>query len=165
MNILTIKTLNRDNFIKYGTYSNMINPDTVKFGGEPVEFYRDMLQLPLGTAGAAASFSVCRVQQRDNILERLEYHNHTGEGILPLDGDVLLTLAPANNTAEPPEKDIEVFLVPEGTLVILRPGVWHGAPFATAAHVCVNVLIVLPERTYLNDCHRAELMEKQAIER
>jgi hypothetical protein len=44
-----------------------------------------------------------------------------------------------------------VFFVKKGTMVAIRPGVWHCAPFAYKADH-VNVLIVLPERTYANDC-------------
>jgi ureidoglycolate lyase len=47
---------------------------------------------------------------------------------------------------------VEVFRVPKGTLLILRPGVWHCAPFAENADV-VNILVVLPERTYANDIY------------
>jgi ureidoglycolate lyase len=32
----------------------------------------------------------------------------------------------------------------------IRPGVWHHAPFVLEG--AANVVIVLPERTYANDC-------------
>jgi ureidoglycolate lyase len=47
---------------------------------------------------------------------------------------------------------VEVFRVPKGTLITLRPGVWHCAPFAENADI-VNILVVLPERTYANDIY------------
>ena len=55
-----------------------------------------------------------------------EYHRHTVELILPLDGDCLVYVAPP---AEEP-RDFRVFRVEAGTGVLLRPRVWHGAPLA-----------------------------------
>ena len=40
--------------------------------------------------------------------------------------------------------------------VSIRPGVWHHAPFALDTD-CANVLILLPERIYANDCTVVEL--------
>jgi ureidoglycolate lyase len=52
--------------------------------------------------------------------------------------------------------------VPKGTMVVLRPGTWHHAPF-TLTDEPVNTLIVLPERTYANDCELSELEETDWI--
>lgn len=61
------------------------------------------------------------------------------------------------------KKPIEFFRVPKGTIVSLRPGIWHHAPFAyNSEHV--NVIIVLPERTYANDCTVYEIPEERRIE-
>jgi ureidoglycolate lyase len=105
--------------------------------------------LSLGQISEAA-FSVTRIQKREKIIDAMECHMRTGEGILPLDGDILIHVAPATPTDNIPLDQIEVFRVPKGTLITLRPGVWHCAPFVENENV-VNVLIVLPERTYVND--------------
>jgi hypothetical protein len=60
-------------------------------------------------------------------------------------------VAPAGPALEFPASSAEVFLVPRGTLLCIRPGVWHHAPFAFGSDI-VNCLIVLSERTYKNDC-------------
>jgi ureidoglycolate lyase len=52
--------------------------------------------------------------------------------------------------------------VPRGTLVVLRPGTWHHAPFAIDDKPA-NVLIVLPERTYANDAVVVELEPAERI--
>ncbi|MHC4646955.1 MAG: ureidoglycolate lyase [Planctomycetota bacterium] len=149
-------------FARYGAYANMINPDTEKLGAEPIEFYRDMVPLDLGTR-TIASFSVCRVCKRPPVVDVTEFHNNTAEGILPLDADALIHVGPATPVGEVPLDKIEIFRVPKGTFVSLRPGVWHHAPFAHNADVA-NVLIVLPERTYAIDCHVTELSEREQIE-
>jgi ureidoglycolate lyase len=157
-----IKELTKESFAKYGSFANMINPDTEKLGAEPVEFYRDMVPLDLGQR-TSAMFSVCRVCERPPIIDVTEYHNLTGEGVLPLDADALIHVAPAGVEGPPPLDKVEVFRVPKGTFVSLNPGVWHHAPFAHNADVA-NVLIVLPERTYATDCHVSELEPAEQIE-
>ena len=155
MKNLTIKELTKETFEKYGRYGNLINPDTEKLGAEPIEFYRDMVRLDLGHK-TTALFSTCRVCKRPPVVDVTEFHNFTDEGILPLDADILIHVAPATPQGAPPLDKVEIFRIPKGTFVTLYPGVWHHAPFAHNAEVA-NVLIVLPERTYETDCHVTEL--------
>ena len=37
-------------------------------------------------------------------------------------------------------------------MITLKPGVWHHAPFVVQEGAIVNVQILLPRRTYRNDC-------------
>jgi ureidoglycolate lyase len=71
--------------------------------------------------------------------------------MLPLDGDVLIHVAPAGSQNMVPYDEFEIFRIPMGTVVALRPGVWHHGPFCVDKKP-VNNLILLPERTYANDC-------------
>lgn len=142
--------LTRDRFSPYGAFAAMIDPAGVKIGAEPVEFFRDMVQVDLGGA-TSVSCSVCRVQPRPLVIEVTEFHSRCGEGILPLNGDVLIHVGPATPNGTVPMDEIEIFRVPQGTLVSLRPGVWHHAPFALKT-MAVDVLILLPERAYANNC-------------
>ena len=151
MHTAQVKELTLEAFLPFGYYANMIDPDTVKIGAPPVEFYRDMVQETLGSA-SIVSFSICRVEKRDPVIKVSEYHSHCGEGILPLDNDVLIHVGPATPPSAPlPVQEMQVFRVPRGTMVVLRPGTWHDAP-VTVNDDPANVLIVLPERTYANDC-------------
>ncbi len=135
-------------FAPFGTYSSLTNPSGARIGAPPIEFYRDAGQLEL--MGRNPSFSSCRVERRDFIIDVLEYHSQTGEGILPLDVDVLLQVIPASAGDAPDLEQLRVFRVPRGTFVAIRPGIWHHGPFAFEG--VAHVLIVLPERTYKNDC-------------
>jgi ureidoglycolate lyase len=162
MRKITVKELGRDSFDVYGSYQHMINPKTEKIGQEPIEFFRDMVQLKLGSV-PAASISVCRVQKRPFVIDTVEYHNGSSEGILPLDGDIIIHVAPATPPDKIPLDRFEAFRVPAGTFVALRAGVWHHAPYALEKSV-VNVLIVLPERAYALDCTALEIPEIEQIE-
>ncbi len=144
------KKLSVEGFAKYGAYANMVSPTGPRIGAEPIEFYRDMVQSSLGVT-TVASFGVCRVVKRPFVVDVSEYHNGCCEIVLPLEGDVLMHVAPAVPEKEFPFDQVEVFLVPRGTICCLRPGVWHHAPFALGADA-VSCLITLPERTYMNDC-------------
>jgi len=155
MHKLHVKELSVEGFARYGHYARMIDPEAEKIGTAPVEFFRDMVPLNLG-ASTTASFSVCRVSRRRELIDVCEFHNDTEEGILPLDAEVLVHVAPATPGPEVPVDRIEVFRVPRGTFVALKRGVWHHAPFAHGAEVA-NVLIVLPERAYAVDCAVREI--------
>jgi ureidoglycolate lyase len=163
MSTVTVEKLSREAFAPFGEFANMINPDAEFLGEKPIQFFRDMVMLNLGSANLAA-FSVCRVEKRPPVVDATEYHNGCGEGILPLDADALIHVAPATPAGVVPADRIRVFRVPKGTFVALRPGVWHHAPFVADANVkAVNVLIVLPERTYANDCVVHTLAKGQQV--
>ena len=82
---------------------------------------------------------------------------------MAIDGDMVIHVGPATPKDVIPLEEIEAFRIPKGTFVSLRPGVWHGGPFTTTDKP-VSVLIVLPERTYANDCEGHKLDEKDYIE-
>lgn len=162
MRKVTFKELSLDDFKIYGTYANMLEPEGIKIGKEPIEFFRDMLQQELGSSNTV-SFSLCRIKRRPYIIDCTEYHNHCCEAIMPIDGDILMHVGPAVPEGEVPADKIEVFRVPKGTVVNIRPGVWHQAAFPYNCE-SVNILCLLPERTYANDCHVVELKEQDKIE-
>ena len=118
MRKLTVKKLDREAFRPYGDFVSLLRPAEF-YGDAPSVFTPDMLQLPLAQHDLA-SFSICRVAQRPNVVDTSEYHSAAWEGNLPLDGDVVLHLAPANRGKIDADA-FEAFLVPKGTLVILKP--------------------------------------------
>ena len=149
-------------FLPFGFYAGLTEPDREYLGASPVIFFRDMLQMNLG-ASTIPSFSICKVEKRPFEISMYEYHSVTGEGILPLDNDVLIHVVPATRSANHiPVEKLRVFRVPMGTMVVLRPGVWHHAPF-TLGDKAAHVLIVLPERTYANDCFVKKIDEGNEV--
>lgn len=160
MNTVKVEELSLEAFAPFGTYATLINPTSTKLGAPPIEFFRDALPLEQGSHNP--SFSTCRVEARALIIDVLEYHSRTGEGILPLDADVLVQVAPASGNGHLPLEAVRVFRVPQGTMLAIRPGVWHHAPFVLTG--AANVLIVLPERTYANDCTVVPIEESERLE-
>ncbi len=152
MKSVEVRPLSVEKFHPYGAYAQLINPDAIATGPKdaPIVFYRDMV-LPEFCGGTPA-FSTCFCDARPQVIECGEFHNHTCEVSMPLDNDALVWVAPAGAcTDRVPVEDIEVFYVPRGTVVMIRPGVWHHAAFPVNKKP-VNMMIVLPERCYVNDC-------------
>jgi ureidoglycolate lyase len=144
------RKLTKESFLRYGDFAAVFKPEGYKFGEPPVEFYRDLVQQYVGNQ--CVSYSACVVCQQDEwIIRRAEYHNHTSEAIICLDGDYLMHVAPACQEDKEPWDELEVFLIPKGTVVVTRPGVWHQAGFPYGCDK-VHILCALPERTYANDC-------------
>lgn len=164
---VVVEELTPRSFSPFGAFIDLVVPNTESIGERPVTFFRDMAQLNLGGT-TQASFSICQVEERPAVVDKTEFHSHCGEAILPLDGDVLIHVAPATPGNKVPVEKIKIFRVRRGTLVILKPGVWHHAPFFLKGEdenfLEINVLIVLPERTYTNDCQVVDLDKSQQVE-
>lgn len=147
---LDVQALTLQTFSRFGTYVDLLHPeDHDKIGADPGGFYRDMVQITLN--GANASCSVSQVYPRPFVLDAMEYHNSTGEGMLPLDEDAIICFAPASTPDGPDPAQIHAIRVPHGTLVTIRPGVWH-SPAYPCGELPLNMLVILPERVYATDC-------------
>ena len=163
MRTIKVEELTQEAFAPFGAFAQMVNPVADKIGKEPVEFYRDMVQLHVSPE-SMLSYSTTRCVPRPFIIDTLEFHSHCWEANLPLDNDIILQVAPATAKGEPvPLDKMRAFLIPQGTLFTIKAGVWHWGPFAMHDKVA-NVLVNLPERTYFNDCTVVELPEEDRIQ-
>ncbi len=162
MRTVVVEELTPEAFRPFGAYANMLNPDMEFLGENPVKFYRDMVPLAIPHPRSLPTFSVCRVEKRPLVVDVTEMHTYTAEGNLPLDADALIHVAVATPNGVCPKERIRVFRVPRGTFFTINAGVWHHAPFALGAEV-LNMLVVLPERTYANDCVVVELNKDEHV--
>ena len=159
MNNINAQKLSLDKFQKYGRFAQIINPVTPCLGEKPVLFYRDIIQLggvrPL-------SFSNTVVDPMELRVDILEYHTATGEGFMPLDGDAAICVGIATGDGEIPVDELEAFYVPKGVMVYLNAGVWHYAPYPVDKKP-INSLVILPERTYANDCVKKQISAESQL--
>ncbi len=152
MRKIKVEELSVEGFMPFGTFADMLSPKGEKIGASPITFYRDMLQGDFGNCSSSVSFSVCSIEKRPLVIDVSEYHSCCAEGCMALDNDMLMHVAPAVAAGAPfPADKVRVFRVPRGTMTVIRAGVWHHAPF-TPDGKPLNTLVVLPERTYANDC-------------
>lgn len=149
--------LTKEAFEPYGSYVSITNPSGHCMG----TFYNDKILYHVsGDMPIGFSPLVCEKEEK-MIVTKAEYHNTTGEGIVVMDDDVILHVAPPSG--EPCPELTEAFIVPKGTMVALKTGVWHMGVMPVHNEK-VHVLIVLPERIYKNDCHVVQYDEQEQIE-
>jgi len=157
---LSVKQLSLEDFQPYGTFAPLTPPTSAPLvGGDVISFWPDcggVLDLgPL--ASNQLAIGICQTKWRELAVDVSEFHTSTGEGILPLDGDIYIHVAAPTTSDDAPFEKMEVFFVPQGTIVLLKPGVWHHAPHAAKEGTTVNTVILLPQRTYANDCIVSEI--------
>ncbi len=142
-----------------GTFSGLTPPrgkPTAHDSKKNVKFWADLVQIDLevqGQLNTTASIGLCSVGDRDPANDPLEFHESTGEGILPLGEDIILFVAKAGASEPLKREDILAFRVPGDTIVSLPKGTWHWAPLPFHRHTDgVSVVIILPPQTYRRDC-------------
>ena len=157
MYTIKAKPITAENFKAYGTFASMVNPEGPSLG----DFYNDQVEFPVsGNLPIAFSPLVSRKPEK-MIITTVEYHDTTCEGVLPLDDDAILHVAPASKYPVP--ELTEAFYVPKGTFVKLNVGVWHLAALPVHNDI-MHVMITLPERIYKSDCVVVEYNEEDYIE-
>jgi len=163
MIIKKVKELTEENFREYGTFADMLHPEQYKDDGSSLKFFRELVGLNLGHENNVW-FSALKVKKRPLIVDATEYHAYCSEGVFPIDGNILIHIGPGVKQGEEvPVEKMEIFRIPKGTMVSIRPGIWHYEPFAYDQEE-VNILIILPERTYGNDMIYLELPEDKKIQ-
>lgn len=156
MRTIKVKQLTKDTFDDYGSFYNLIQPTGHTLG----TFYNDHILYPVSGDMPVGFSTLLAEKSEEMIIKGSEYHNLTAEGILPLDGDIIVYVAPPSN--KPVPELTEAFLIPQGTMIRLNVGVWHMAPFAVNKDL-VHIMVALPERTYFTDCHVVDYEEEQYI--
>lgn len=157
MRQIKAKQITAENFKEFGSFTDLLNPTGYSLG----DFFQDRLKMH-NSGSMQTAFSPLLVHKPEKmIVTTAEYHNYTQEGVLCLDDDVIVHVAPAGK--DPVPELTEAFLVPKGTMVLLNTGVWHLSAIPVNKETA-HVLIVLPERTYLNDCVVVEYPEENWVE-
>ena len=139
MKEITAVKINPTDFAPFGTYCSMTEPKGYPLQGEIHKFYPDRIS---GTCMGSMA----------------EYHTTTWEGIVALDDDMIIHVAPASAGTPVPELT-KAFLVPKGCMVKINAAIWHLCPLPVNNDV-LHAMIILPECTYANDCTVVEFEEK-----
>mgnify|MGYP000949842790 FL=1 len=153
MQQLKIQTLTPEGFQKYGEYQNLLDDASLaKKSVIPAGFYADVLYMDWG-GHTPPTISVCPANQEEKmIISFIDAHRYTHEGLLPLDGDVVIYVGVPGMEGIESETaaGMECFMVPRGTYVKLYPQIRHGRQFSLEDKP-VHVLCQLPARTFAND--------------
>lgn len=164
MTQIVAKPLSAEGFAKYGAFQNLLDTEDLakKSLLPPFGFYPDVMTLEFG---GSPTVSVCHVKKGEkNIVGFMEAHARTCEGLLPIDGDVIIYVGSAFG---PPERwdpsRLEAFIVPKGTFVKLNPLVIHGSQYAIDSDE-VHLLCMLPARTFHNDMLSSVIKDENKVE-
>lgn len=155
MREITAKMISIENFAPYGSFYDMCNPTGYALEGEIHQFYPDRLT---GTSVGSIAFSPIAVNKDDRVIKAAEYHTTTWEGIVPLNDDCIIHVAPASGGDPVPEL-AEAFIIPQGCMVKINAAIWHLAPLPVNEDT-LNAMIILPECTYANDCTVVDMERK-----
>lgn len=143
------QALTPEAFRPYGEYMDLLHVKKAEENTTATNvFTPDLVTLHLD-GKMPASICMARVSECERVITALEYHQFTCEGILPLDGDIDIYVGESSFKVDP--NQVVSFRVPKGTFVKLKPGVLHGRQYVVNTPQ-VNILILLPERTFGNDC-------------
>lgn len=156
MKQIKAQPLTKEKFSEYGDFYNLMEPEGHNLG----TFFHDHVLYPV-SGNAPVGFSALLAPKCDMVVTKAEYHNTTPEILLPLDGDVVIHVAPPSTAPEP--ELTEAFYVPKGTIIRMNTGVWHMAPFPVKEEL-VHLMVALPERIYFNDCYVVEYEPDQYVE-
>ena len=146
--------INAADFAPYGTFCNMTEPEGY-LSGEIHKFYPDRIS---GTCVGSMAFSPIAVRKDERVVKMAEYHTTTWEGIVALDDDMIIHVAPASGGTPVPELT-KAFIVPKGYMVKINAAIWHLCPLPLNNDE-LHAMIILPECTYANDCTVVEFEEK-----
>jgi ureidoglycolate hydrolase len=149
-------------FVK--TEVKKLTPETWEKFGNIVEIptKNPVVSLPFGgywnrvvgyePEGGVADIGVATFSYRDALLPLLERHHGT-EITVPIDGDMIIAVAPPKDLDNPQArvdpKEVEVFYVRQNQTFIMNPGVWHWAPWSLSGSV--SMLVFLPKDTVHKD--------------
>lgn len=160
MKTIKLETLTAEAFAPFGRFYNMDDPTGYSLDGAIHKFYPDRIR---DSYVSHVGFSAIRVKKPEKmVIDAIEYHTTTSECILPLNGDMILHVAPAS-AGTPVTHLTHAFLVPKGTLVQMNAAIWHLAPLPADVDE-LHAMIILPECTYANDCTVVNLTEDQQFE-
>ena len=149
---IKVEKLSDESFRKFGVYQDLTNDEQMSArtvaGGD---FKADLIELNFGKT-TLPTVSVCTVYKKDQrVVDFMEYHQFTCEGLFPFDDDVVIYVGTTMN-GKLDAKDLHAFYVPKYTFVKLNPLVVHGGQFPVHNEKA-HLICMLPQRTYNNDMH------------
>ena len=165
MHTIKVQKLTPQAFRKYGVYQDLLNNEALSEASIiPAGFFADLITLDFG-GSTLPTISICHAKKQEkNIVAFLEAHKYTCEGLLPLDGDVVIFVgSPLGENNKFSVKNLEAFYVPKGTFVKLNPLVVHGTQYPVDTDEA-HIVCMLPGRTFNNDMIPQPLAEEEQAE-
>ena len=131
MKMVKVEMLTQEAFKPFG---RVLTTQERKAGGNP----KSHLWYPqVEIIENPTSINLMKVIPRSFVLKDFEGHAHTAENLIPMDGDLIVGVAPAGTLLT---DKIKAFYIPQGLGISLNPNVWHAVPFAVGKEVMSCVI-------------------------
>lgn len=163
MNRIKVQRLTEESFCRYGVFQNLLDQEQMaKKSIRSSDFFVDLVPLDFGGM-TLPTISVCHVKKQERMrVDFLELHQHTCEGQLPLDADVVIFVG-IPSLPDLKAENLEAFYVPKGTFVKLNPLIVHGKQYVVGKEEA-HIVCMLPGRTFQNDRIARKLQEDEIAE-
>ena len=134
MRKINVQKLTIENFKRYGTFQNLLDVEALAVtsivSSIDASFFPDLVSFDYGNT-INPTVSICLAKKTEkNIVQFLEYHQYTNEGLIPLDGDIIICVGTPPLYGKMSVDNLEAFLIPKGTLVKLNAYIVQGPQFS-----------------------------------
>lgn len=149
---LPVEELTSDTFASYGVVIE--RPDgATDASGSGWSWWSEISRLPQADRPYAVGY--LNLQPSAMEFDWAERHLKSAEVIVPLGGECLIYVGPPDPT--PLWDRFQVFRVRAGQAIVLKEGIWHGAPLALDHPL--TALVLLRQGTGAEDVHKSERTE------
>lgn len=138
---LKVKPLDAAAFAPFGSIlARPAATPTAELGEGELRYWADVVTLP--DLGGPVGLGYATLAVRPFVQACAEQHVHSPEVLQPIAGDMIVVVGPATAAGDlPPLDRFAAFRVAQDQAVVLKPGVWHYAPFAIDGPMAFTVLL------------------------
>ena len=123
------------------------------FQEDKFTYWKQVLQLQMGEV----EVGILKVRTYDLLLNKMERHAETAEMLIPVDGSIIVPVAPPSDT-RPNAALAEAFVVEKGQAVVLGSNCWHWIPCPVDKPE-VTIMVIFKNNTSETDLIIEELTE------
>ena len=159
---LTVQSLTAAAFAPFGSVlARPTAAPTAELSQGELRYWADVVTVP--DLGGPIGLGYATLAVRPFVQTCAEQHVHSPEVLQPMGGDMIVVVGPPTPAGElPPLDRFAAFRVAHDQAVVLKPGVWHYAPFAIDRPMAFTVL--LKAGTNRDDAIFAEFPKGEVIE-
>ncbi|WP_077341823.1 ureidoglycolate lyase [Pseudocolwellia agarivorans] len=143
---LAIENVSKEVFQSYGQLIEMPVKDDPTIAVENVTFWK---QQAMFSIKGETEVGVLKIKKQDMVFDQLENHFKTATGIICLDGDCVIAVAPPSDDI-PNVDTLKAYTIPQGQLFVLAEKCWHSATYPIDKDE-ITLLIIFQKDALDND--------------
>ena len=143
---LAIENVSKEVFQSYGQLIEMPVKDDPATAVEHVTVGK---QQAMFSIKGETEVGVLKIKKQDMVFDQLENHFKTATGIICLDGDCVIAVAPPSDDI-PNVDTLKAYTIPQGQLFVLAEKCWHSATYPIDKDE-ITLLIIFQKDALDND--------------